>query len=151
MNAELEALLRETGDWDRLQENAWWPGLVRAMQRVAPGLQEFTLAANVLRESNGNPKAQGDNGSSHGLFQINVDAGLGMELARKHGRDYAIRYAQDPLRAGILMAREARARNIHLIPDPLLQCFRFTVEVERPAADVVQRVRRQLFGTEERG
>ncbi|MGR9276132.1 phage tail tip lysozyme [Rhizobium leguminosarum] len=53
-------------------------------------LQQITAIANAIAESNLNPKAVGDGGHSHGLFQLNQNGGVG-----EHFKDAEL---QDPER-----------------------------------------------------
>lgn len=147
MTAELEHLLARFGDFERLRQQPWYSDVDAEMKRIAPGLQTFSWASNVLRESNGLVTAEGDNGSSHGIFQINVDHGLGQNLRLKHGRPYAIAYARDPIKAAGLMAREAASLGVNRIDDPKRQSYEFTRQVERPTEEVVKHVYHVLFGT----
>lgn len=152
MTPELETLLRHASDkpenWDRLKAQPWWPDVVSTMQRIAPGLQVLAIAHSILRESSGNPHAIGDNGASYGLFQINIEAGLGQNLRLEHGRRKAIEMARDPVQAARIMAGEAKRLGVHLIVDPRQQCFAFVEKVERPEKAAQDRVYRQLFGRE---
>lgn len=102
------------------------------------GISTYAWTHNANRESGGNTRAVGDNGSSFGLFQLHRGGLLG---------NMSPQDAQDPVKAARVLAQEAWKQGVHQVKDPLAQAYAFTERVERPAAAVLAQVRKELLGS----
>jgi hypothetical protein len=145
-----EKLLGKKG-WARLHQQSWYSSVDRMWDQV--GVPTFAWAHNVLRESGGHFDAQDGTGAL-GIYQFDP-TGVLKTLTAQLGADRARAIARDPELATQTFIRLERAAIQRAVQeaagDPYKLAYLFTKYVERPAAQHVQEVYRELspyFGQE---